>query len=78
MKVKELIEKLSKVDPGLEVCVFTEDRVAATEGLGIYFGVHEYSSVKCARMYDTGNYVGIGYPGDCEFRIPPNLIEDLD
>ena len=79
MKVKELIEALSKVDPELEVCTFSDSWHGpdVVDSVAIYFGVHQTSSIKAAKMRDTGSYVGLGLPGDFDYRIPPNMIEDL-
>ena len=79
MKVQELIEKLIALDPDLEVCIFDDQNEPSTAtGLGIYFGPHEVETILAIRKTALSHYVGIGYPGDCHYRIPPTLITDLD
>lgn len=53
MKVKDLIAELSKIDPNLEVCCYTEDSFAATYNKGVRaFEIVSVDSVAASRARD--------------------------
>ena len=67
MKVKDLIAALSEADPEATVCQFTEDGSYEIENIGVFKG--EYRTDMAPKLiwgYASGEYVGIGNPGDYE------------
>lgn len=76
MKVKDLIAALSKADPEMMVCQFTESGAEEVEDLGVFKGPYNFSMApKMVWGRTSGEYVGIGNPGDYEATAP---VEDCD
>jgi hypothetical protein len=79
MKVKELIEVLSKVvDQDLDVCFFDGPQgPSCIDNIGVYYGLYEIDTVKMIRQMEVGRYVGIGWAGNYVYSIPPNFLENV-
>jgi hypothetical protein len=76
MKVKELIEALAKADPEMTVCQFTEGGAEELEDLGVFKGNYLADiSPKMIWSHASGEYVGLGNPGDYEETAP---VEDCE
>lgn len=76
MKVKDVIAALSKADPELLVCQFTDGGPHEVEDIGVFKGPHSVSTApKLVWGFGNGEYVGIGNPGDYEASA---LVEDCE
>ncbi|WP_321944447.1 hypothetical protein [Paraburkholderia tropica] len=82
MKVRELIEALSKVDPEADVCCFTDERSGAKslEYVALWEGVYDRRMKSNAMRYEDvqASFVGLLNPGDFEhdgtnFKLVKNL-----
>jgi hypothetical protein len=76
MKVKDMIAALSKADPEGMVCQFTESGPEEVEDLGVFKGPYNFSMApKMVWSRTSGEYVGIGNPGNYEASAP---VEDCE
>jgi hypothetical protein len=65
LKVKDLLAALSKADPEMDVCLFTEQGVLGVDYVEVWSG--EYSrtnGLEGVLEKVDGEYVGIGQPGE--------------
>lgn len=78
MKVRDLIEALSKADPDLTVCQFTDDGPEEITDVGIFGGKYRIdTSPKLVWGDAEGIYAAIGNPGDFELTASDHDCHSL-
>jgi hypothetical protein len=78
MKNKDLIAALSKADPELLICQFTEAGPEEVEDVWIFKGSHNISMTpKMVWGRANGKYIGIGNPGDYDVSVSQEDCEPI-
>ena len=78
MKVRDLIEALSKADPDLTVCQFTDNGPEEIMDVGVFGGAHLIdTSPKMIWGRAEGLYAAIGNPGDFELTASDHDCHSL-
>lgn len=78
MKVKDLITALSRANPEMIVCQFTESGPEELRDLGVFKGDFNMDiSPKLVWGRTSGEYVGLGNPGDYKVSAPCEVCEPI-
>lgn len=75
MKIKELIEELTKFNPELEVQIFDERGANSLREPVLYEGFFEDDSPKMIRIEKFGVFVGLNNPDDYDMELEPKIVQ---